>query len=108
MPLKIASWNTCLGLFHKKDYVRDLLRENEIDILALQETEINEDLDLNNLKISGYTLETESNDEKRRVVIYVRSSLTYKRRSDLEKKNLHLIVLDVETKPSLRLITLYR
>jgi exonuclease III len=87
MPMKIATWNLCLGLFHKKDYVRNLLHENEIDILTLQETELTSDIDTINLQIKGYTLEVETNHDKRRIAIYIRNTISYKRRSDLEKKN---------------------
>jgi hypothetical protein len=57
MVLNIATCNLCLGLFHKKDYVRNLLYENDIDTLNLQETELEPDIDLNNLNIKGYVLE---------------------------------------------------
>ena len=42
--IKIATWNLCLGLLHKKDYVRRLLEDNNIAILNLQETEIPGDM----------------------------------------------------------------
>ena len=108
MPIKIATWNLCLGLFHKKDYVRSLLYENEIDVFALQEIELSPDIDTENLKIRGYSLEVENNNKKRRVAIYIRNTVTYKRREDLEKVNLHLIILDIETSPASRIITIYR
>ena len=34
--VKIATWNLCLGLKNKKDYVSDVIRENEIDICLIQ------------------------------------------------------------------------
>ena len=108
MTLKIATWNLCLGLFHKKDYVRTLLHENEIDLLTLQETELSPELQLENLQIKGYTIEVENNNKKRRVAIYVKNSITYKRRLDLERENLHVIILDVEVSPPVRIITIYR
>jgi exonuclease III len=95
-------------LFHKKDYVRNLLHENQIDILTLQETELTSDIDTINLQIKGYTLEVETNDDKRRIAIYIRNTISYKRRSDLEKKNLHIIILDVGSTPATRIITIYR
>jgi exonuclease III len=108
MGLKIATWNLCLGLFHKKDYVRKLLNENEIDILNLQETELETGLDLKNLHIRGYVLESETNEKKIRVVTYIRNTITYTRRADLESPNLHLIILDIKNEDNLRVITLYR
>ena len=106
--MKIATWNMCLGLFHKRDYVRNLLHENDIDILTLQETELTPEIETKNLQIKGYSLEVENNAKKRRVAIYIKKTITYKRRTDLEKINLHLIILDVETRSSVRIITLYR
>ena len=108
MVLNIATWNLCLGLFHKKDYVRNLLYENDIDILNLQETELGPDIDLNNLNIKGYVLEVETNEKKKRVATYIKTSVQYKRRNDLEKPNLHLIILDIQASPQVRIITLYR
>jgi exonuclease III len=108
MVLNIATWNLCLGLFHKKDYVRNLLYENNIDVLNLQETELGPDIDLKNLNIKGYALEVETNENKKRVATYIKTSVQYKRRNDLEKPNLHLIILDIQANPQLRIITLYR
>jgi len=108
MTLKIATWNLCLGLFHKKDYVRTQLYENNIDILTLQETELSPELQLENLQIKGYSIEVENNNKKRRVAIYIKNSISYKRRVDLEKENLHIIILDVESSPPARIITIYR
>ena len=108
MVLNIATWNLCLGLFHKKDYVRKLLYENNIDILNLQETELGPDIDLNNLNIKGYVLEVETNENKKRVATYIKTSVQYKRRNDLEKPNLHLIILDIQASSQVRIITLYR
>ena len=108
MPMKIATWNLCLGLFHKKDYVRSLLHDNNIDILTLQETELADDIDVINLQIKGYSFEVETNDIKRRIAVYVRNTIAYKRRFDLEKTNLHTIVLDVGTTLVTRIITIYR
>ena len=95
-------------LFHKKDYVRNLLYENDIDILNLQETELGPEIDLNNLNIKGYVLEVETNKKKKRVATYIKTSVQYKRRNDLEKPNLHLIILDIQPSPQVRIITLYR
>ena len=108
MTLKIATWNLCLGLFHKKDYVRTQLYENNIDILTLQETELSPELQLENLQIKGYSIEVENNNKKRRVAIYVKNSISYKRRIDLEKENMHIVILDVEISPPVRIITIYR
>ena len=108
MPIKIATWNLCLGLFHKKDYVRSILHEHKLDVLTLQETEINQETDIANLNIKGYTIEVESNEKKMRIATYIRNDLPYKRRHDLEEKNVHLMIIDVESNPVIRLIPIYR
>ena len=106
--MKIATWNLCLGLFHKKDYVRSIIQENNIDILTLQETELSQEIEPNVLQIMDYTVEVEENNQKRRVVAYVKNTITYKRRFDLEKANLHTIILDVGMISTTRIISIYR
>ena len=106
--MKIATWNLCLGLFHKKDYVRSILQENNIDILTLQETELSQEIEPNVLQIMDYVVEIDENNQKRRVVTYVKNTIMYKRRYDLEKANLHTIILDVGIISTTRIISIYR
>ena len=105
MPMKIATWNACLGLFHKKDYVRQLLELNDIDILSLQETELDPNITPEILHIRGYNVEVEENEKKIRVAVYLKNKIQYKRRKDLEMKNHHTIILDVGRT---RIINIYR
>ena len=74
--IKIASLNLCLGLKFKKDLVKNILVENDIDVLSLQETEIESDFDCDCdlLSIPGYRFEYESNNVKRRVGTYIKST----------------------------------
>ena len=53
-------------------------------------------------------METTTNDNKRRVGVLIKNTLKYKRRVDLEKKNCHLIIIDLELDKTIRIITLYR
>ena len=62
----LGTLNLCLGLKFKKDLVKGLLTENEIDILAMQETEIENGLDEKLLNIPGYNLEMEKNSGKKK------------------------------------------
>ena len=64
MSLKIATLNLCLGLKNKKDLIKSLLRQNEIDILCMQETEIENGFNIELLRIPGFILELESNQHK--------------------------------------------
>ncbi len=39
---------------------------------------------------------------------YIKNSISYKRRVDLEGENHHIIILDVESSPPVRILTIYR
>jgi hypothetical protein len=73
----------------------------------LQETEIPKDYDLSLLNIEDYNLEIEKS-ETRRTCAYVKRTLNYKRRLDLEEQETHLICLDVLKPEKIRAIGLYR
>ena len=76
---------------------------------ALQETEIGEDFPEEILNSSEYNIELELNTTKKRVGFYIRRDTRYKRRNDLERKNLHIIIIDIMCDSSiLRVINLYR
>ena len=55
-----------------------------------------------------FDFEAKSSDSKHRVGVFIRNSLNYRRRIDLEKKNCHLIIIDLFGNKLVRLITLYR
>ena len=108
MPIKIGSLNLCLGLPNKKDLVKKLILDNEIDILCLQETELDVNLDHGLMSFKNYNYESEINDTRSRVGTLISSGLDYIRRRDLEGINNHLIVIDVRSSKSFRLINVYR
>jgi exonuclease III len=85
-----------------------MFAELEIDILNLQETELNPNMNLDVMCIRGYSLETEQNDEKVRTATYKRKDFDYKRRKDLEMKNGHMIVIDLGPGMNMRIINIYR
>ena len=41
MDIKIATLNLCLGLQQKKNLVKQIIIDEQIDVLCMQETEIN-------------------------------------------------------------------
>ena len=82
--LKIATLNLCLGLKNKKDLFKAILCENDIDVLLMQETEVERDLNCNLLRIPGFVLQLEDNCDKKRVDIYLKNNLKFIRRTDLE------------------------
>ena len=75
--------------------VKNILIENDIDVLSLQETEIESDFDCELLSIPGYRFEYESNNVKRRVGTYIKSTIKYERCTSLEGINNHLVIIDI-------------
>ena len=106
--VKLASWNLCLGLKNKKDYVVNTLRNENIEICGLQEIEIEKDFPITNLTAKGFNFECESNDIKSRVGLYVKTDIVYERKFDLEGRNNSIIIIDFGTTDKFRLINLYR
>ena len=51
--IKIATWNLCLGLTNKKDYVLQIITVNKIDICCMQEIDVKKDYDCNLLTFAG-------------------------------------------------------
>ena len=54
MQTKIGSLNLCLGLSNKKDLIKNIIKDEKIDILCLQETELEINFDHNLMSFSGY------------------------------------------------------
>ena len=71
IKMKIATLNLCLGLRNKKEAIKKLITENDIQILCLQVTEIPIDFPADLLTFKGYNFENENNEYKKRCGIYV-------------------------------------
>ena len=99
--IKIATLNLCLGLPNKKNVIKQMLNEHNINILCMQETEIVPNLNCDLLSIPGYYFEAESNDTKIRTGIYIDSGIKYERRKDLEGNGLHLVIVDIKNNKNL-------
>ena len=108
MGFKIATLNLCLGLPNKKNLVKEMFITEKIDILCLQETEVEINLDHNLLNFPGVNFESETNDVRSRVGIYIKANVDYIRRRDLEGVNTHLVIVDVKCDKKLRIINIYR
>ena len=106
--MKIGTLNLCLGLKNKKLLVSGLLKQEKIDICCLQEVDLERDYDPELLSFPGYIFEVEKNDIKSRSGIYISNTITYKRRTDLEGLNSHLVIIDIEGVKPYRIINLYR
>lgn len=108
MVIKLATLNLCLGLQNKKNSVKNLIKNEKIDVLCLQETELTNNLDHGLLSIPGFEFESENNDVKSRVGIYVNSSIKYTRKTTLEGENSHIVIIDIIEPKNLRVINIYR
>ena len=106
--IKIATWNVCLGLKPKKDYISTKIKEESINICCIQECEIEPDYPENLLTFRDYRIEIETNTMKSRCCIYLNNSISYTRRKELEGINNHIIVVDLDLKEKYRLINIYR
>ena len=93
--LVIASWNVCLGMIHKKDFIAHEINKEKIDICCLQECEVPNTVDESTLTFPGYKIELEDNDIKKRTGIYIRNNISYQRRRDLEETNNNIVIIDV-------------
>ena len=67
--IELATWNICLGIKNKKDYVYNTLAELNIDICAIQEVEIAKDYPTELLANKNYILEVEHSTIKARCAI---------------------------------------
>ena len=108
MNLKIGTLNLCLGLRNKKDELERIITTNKIDILCLQETELESDYPTNILSFRGFNLETEINKTKIRTGIYIKETISYTRRTDLEKEDSHIVIIDLNDRKKTRVINIYR
>ena len=52
--ITIGTWNLCLGLRNKKDYVSKIINENKLDIVCLQETDIEPNYPIDILSFKGW------------------------------------------------------
>ena len=92
--INVCTWNLCLGLQYKLNYVREILVKDDVDILCLQETEIKEGLDMNVLKINDYELETNLADNTIKTAVYIKNTLNYERMMN-RGLNQNIIVLKI-------------
>jgi exonuclease III len=106
--IKLSTWNICLGLKNKKDYIYQVIDEKEIDVCLLQEVEIDKDYDANLLTKGQFKIEVEKNKVKARVAILIKDNVEYVRRRDLEGEDLGIVIIDLIGINKFRVINLYR
>jgi uncharacterized pyridoxamine 5'-phosphate oxidase family protein len=59
MPLKIGSLYLCLGFPHKKRLMKQIIMNNKIDLLSLQETELDVNVDPNVTSFQNFNFKSE-------------------------------------------------
>ena len=106
--LKISTWNICLGLKSKKNYVKEKILEEKIDICCIQECDIDANYPVNALSFSGYNIEVETNTKKARCCTYIKNDIIYIRRRDLEGEDNNLVILETGMHDKKFIVNLYR
>jgi hypothetical protein len=84
MLFKIASLILCLMLMNKKDLVKGMILQENIDILCLQEGELEINVGHKLLSFFSYNHESKINSKHSRVGCYINSNISYVSRIDLE------------------------
>ena len=85
-----------------------MIKQHNIDICCLQEIDVKKDYNVDILSFKGYTLLRENNTVKSRCGVYIKESMKFTRRSDLEGVDNGLVILDVELKVKYRVVNVYR
>ena len=60
------------------------------------------------MSFKDFNIEVEANNIKSRTATYIKSTINYKRRADLEGLNNGMTIIDMELTKSFRLINIYR
>ena len=84
-----------------KDEIEVLMRENKIDILALNETKLDSKTEEEQVSIPGYTvLPCDRNSHGGGVAIYLRDTLNFEHRTDLKTDNFEMICIELKPRCS--------
>ena len=103
--MNFGTWNICLGLKSKKDYVKANIKESNIDICCILECEIRKDYNKDILSFRNYNIEVENNSLKSRCCTYIKDNIQYKRREDLEGLDNNIVILELN---NIIVINIYR
>jgi len=102
-PIRIGSWNVCLGMFHKINLIKHHINRDNLDILLINEAEINVNHDHRLLSIKGYDLITPNGRQSTRIAAYVKSNLSYTVNNSDNKNDSISITID-----ELKILGIYR
>ena len=97
MPIKVASWNSSLGLINKVEIVKIILKDYDLDVFYIHEAEITQTTPLELLKINGYNIEYSPTcgQTKSRQCCYIKNKTKYQRIRPADDVNIELIVLEI-------------
>ena len=93
---------------NKKDYIYQVIKEQNIDICLQQEVEVEKNYDSNLLTDKDYKIEVETNNIKARVAILIRENIQYERLYTLEDLNSGVVMINIFGKTEYRIINIYR
>ena len=93
---------------NKKDVIYETLKSEKIDICALQDVEIPTDYQHELMSNKDYKIEIEQSSGKARCATVINRNIDYVRRKDLETINNSIVIIDVNVKPMLRILNIYR
>ena len=89
---KSATLNLCLGLRSEREEVCKLIKENDIDILCMQETEVPKHFPVNILTFKGYHFGNENINCKSRCGIYAETLIKVtKSNGEIENISKHYV-----------------
>ena len=97
-----------MGLKNKKDYIYQVINEEEIDICLLQETEILKDYPIELLSAKNFKIKPETALSKARTAIIIRDGINYERKREIEKTDCGIVIIDVFANTNYRIINVYR
>ena len=90
----IISWNVCLGVQQKLHHVEKLLKETDAAVLFVQECDLFQ-YQTDAISIKDYVTEFAliEHSKKIRSMAFIKKTIKYKRRKDLEGKDSNIILL---------------
>ena len=107
----VSSWNINRGLIKKQAEIEEILFQNDMALLALQETDLTDYSDKNPIVIAGYRTISHMNNpknNKNRMLVFVRNDLNITVRDDLMSDSFCSIWIEVHLKKTLLLGFFYR
>jgi exonuclease III len=79
----------------------------KIDVLCLQESDLDYNLDHDLMRFPGFNYESEKNDHRSRVGVYIKSTVKCVRQNDVEGLNSHIIIINILAE-KYRIINVYQ